>query len=800
MDILVSQKAVGCRTQSMSRNETMTLSLVSSQTLSRPESSSQSVKHSVSDTGTTSLSESESLSTTPSKASATLSVSDESPTASTTVSSSGSASETVTCRDHFGLDITDTCEVMRPLPTNLNVPALLGQRQTVNLDASWRTRKFDCTSIGIPYKIWSGRQDSLHTIGIVAVDSRVTFNSTLLNPMSLRNESEPLVETVTVRSEEVSIMLYFGSNEEVFNATRKGVLPGPTTNLTNVTFTYPVASATFRYTGPTTLNKIQYHMDCVAWTRCPIAMPGSMEVTLFAADRLFPVSVTDTVSTLTTLGSMLSVSPTAVARLGVSTALQKISRCASLELDDERDQSSFSAFTGGISNPSKLKIGDGGGGRKYIRGAMVTSLVYLLVFSTMILAFTTASSKIASFLKPKSAVKVLSTTVTALEHHESSLLSGYPSALVAVGSFVMDNAIAGGTILGIAGDEWADYAFGWLTVLGCVMYAAHILFVTIRLPTTMVSVSLEQRLSHAPSLTDVATAEDLDIDWVDDAVVNSKRPTKEPKTTKTSHSQLSDLRTWLVKPTDKWACCSPEQQHHVNQWMSRYESYVADMRVGWYCGFEQTVALLICFLGTLSIDNMGFCIARGVICSLLLGIQAVVMIFIRPPIHRWRWLLLSFILLLQAISASLAAANAPLQDQDVEFWMDSFGLIVSILLAIAFCADTLLLFEELLEAAKVTMRERRKEQLRKKKLPREDTDDGGETLLVDLLAPSPPPESSNNDVEPLPLEAPAPPGTPSPLNTIKSPKRNKAEETAIVQDILVRFEEYEKSLIDSQTL
>lgn len=63
------------------------------------------------------------------------------------------------------------------------------------------------------------------------------------------------------------------------------------------------------------------------------------------------------------------------------------------------------------------------------------------------------------------------------------------------------------------------------------------------------------------------------------------------------------------------------------------------------------------------------------------------MLLLRPSVHKWRWALLSTVLALQAASAALSTANAPLQEQRIELAMDCLGAVVVLLLTIIFIAD-----------------------------------------------------------------------------------------------------------------
>eukprot|EP00743_Colponemidia_sp_Colp-15_P023726 GILK01033359.1.p1 GENE.GILK01033359.1~~GILK01033359.1.p1 ORF type:complete len:157 (+),score=10.04 GILK01033359.1:3-473(+) len=77
----------------------------------------------------------------------------------------------------------------------------------------------------------------------------------------------------------------------------------------------------------------------------------------------------------------------------------------------------------------------------------------------------------------------------------------------------------------------------------------------------------------------------------------------------------------------------------------------------------------------------------------------MVMVVLRPMVHRWRWLLLSAVLLMQTLVACLSVANAQLQDQHIELAMDSTGSVVFVLLIVSAVVDILMMLLELRNTA-----------------------------------------------------------------------------------------------------
>eukprot|EP00744_Colponema_vietnamica_P012827 GILI01017990.1.p1 GENE.GILI01017990.1~~GILI01017990.1.p1 ORF type:complete len:666 (-),score=81.69 GILI01017990.1:631-2577(-) len=536
----------------------------------------------------------------------------------------------------------------------------------------------------------------------------------------------------------IPITLLFTSDEVVHNATKRGELPGPPNKVflpnepVNVTYTFITAIVLMRYDGPATLNKYRYSMDCLSFVRCPVPLPATFQVTLLASERLFPVPLQTVVNVGTSIVSVLgslTVSPTTVAQLGVMTSLKAMSRCTAMKLDDEDDNDSYEAFQSGTYNPFELSIGRDGG-RRFIRAALATSVVYLLVLSMLMLAFTAASTRLPSWLASAQVVP--------------SLGKGYPSALIAVASFGMDGLAAAGIILAVYGAGWTDRFFGCLAVGLCVAFVSHIVYVTTSCFPSKKSIRLEPLI-----LTNSKVA--LSQEPFDREIEDRLLPSGSLLASTDSHDsilnpsemQVEDhyrkLSVWLRRETDKWILVEKEEPAPVEQanttttisrsgfqasqpngggasaWMERHESYIADARLPWYCGLEQSVALLVCLLGSLSFASMPFCIVRGTVAALLLGVQALVMVVKRPLVHRWRWLLMSTILISQTSTAVLSVVNAPLQNLKVELAMDCINAAVFFLLGIATASDIIMLLIEVREAAQRVLAALRKRLQRRRK-------------------------------------------------------------------------------------
>lgn len=576
----------------------------------------------------------------------------------------------------------------------------------------------NCTRITIPFDQWTGRQGSTHTIYFVGIESRVPLK-TYLGQTGI--DSGDLVSIDTALMVPTPITFQFRSVEEILNATRSGalrdpplrvLLPNDTGVVTNV---YPVAIVTLRYDGLNSLSRIEYSLSCRDWARCPITMSTEMHIRLEALTRLFPETVAQVISTgssIISFGGAMSLSPTAVLQLGMVTSLKEMSRCKDTKLDDPTDDDSYDDFAKGILNPYGLNLG-GGGGRGFIRGALVTSGVYLMFLTALTFGLTFVFHRI----------KLASYALDIKDNTDSKaniaapvpLLAGYPAALIAVVSFAMDGAVSAGTMLAVFGDGWADRVMGSVSVIVCSLYVCHILFVTVkRFPPSLV----------ARSLTNAAAAEDNELSSDFSALLDNDLSDKtEPSLdsvlqtsfTKgalsrdfsfgfgrksggyyTSPPKGTGLKVWadqvchwLEAPTHEW---QPDQNDAVSlQWMDRYEGYISNSKLTWYCALEQTVALVTCVLSSLGFEQLYFCISRGVICFLLLGGQLLVMIILRPTLHKWRWALVSVAMGFQVLTAALSVVNAPLQHKFIELSMDTVGAAVFVVLTLISLADVFIL-------------------------------------------------------------------------------------------------------------
>lgn len=703
--------------------------------VSGSESVSISKRRSVSDTGIGS-------------ASPTLSAASPSISYSYIESVSESLSATFTCRELININVEDVCEIFRPLSVDWVPPSGIHAKPLV-LDASWRFGNHDCASIRIPFKLWSGRNGALFTIGIVGVDSRVPLRSSLTSPL-IAGTDLIIISRIPILVD-LPITLLFADAEEVLNATQRGVLlpvewPAHHDGKPNVTNSYLVAVVTMQYIGAPTLNQLEYKIDCDLWTRCPIPMSAVMEVRLEAAGRLFPVTldkVIQTGTTIVTVGGSLTLSPSVVAQFKVSAALKEMSRCAAVDLDDANAVED--TFASGSANPFGISVGSGSG-RRYVRGTLIMSVIYLVGLSALMFLFTTSTAQIRYYLHG-----VSQSTLS-----RPALFSGYPSALIAVTSFVMDASVGAGVVLGILGDGWADIVAGWLVVLLGIAFVVHILYVTtIRFPVTLIPVLVPDtdRLTTETS----ATSHDGD-----DA------------RTKQGITASEHWRRWLFHSTHQWSTEQPAEEKiksaTAEKWLTKYESYIADVTLKWYCGLEQAVALLVCLLGALPLDELPFCISRGVLCFLLLGAQLLIMILRRPPVHRWRWLFMSVVLSLQTVTASLSVANAPLQEQSIELWMEILGAINFLLLAIVFVIDTMLLLRELYRSMRASVKAY-------KRRPKQDEVDDGHQSLASLDCPL--------------IATNTPIGPPLVMERVTSNEAEEEGEEAIVRAILRQFGEYE---------
>eukprot|EP00744_Colponema_vietnamica_P013180 GILI01018485.1.p1 GENE.GILI01018485.1~~GILI01018485.1.p1 ORF type:complete len:559 (+),score=46.25 GILI01018485.1:133-1677(+) len=503
-------------------------------------------------------------------------------------------------------------------------------------------------------------------------------------------------------------------------------------------------------------------------------MPGVMDVTLEGSERLLPTPVADAVATgtaIVSIGAGLTVSPTAVAQLGVATSLRQMSRCVDMDLDQVGDDS-YDDYVHAPMNPFSIQIGKGGGGRKFVRGTLLMSAVYLLCLSCLMLLYTTACVGLKRYVLrgPR-------------QHASTSLMTGYPSSLVAAVSFAMDGAAGSGTVLGAFGYDWQDRLLGWIAVLVCVLYVAHILFVTTR--------GFPSLLRPADTMPD---RKELERGLSDE---------EEEKRVRKSTPILQRITQWMFVPTNEWVIASKRlhgSDDVATLWMARYESYIADVRVPWYCGLEQGLALVICILSSLSIGNLSFCIARGVISVVLVGGFAFVMVIRRPPMLRWRWLLLSAVYTFQTLTAILAAANAPLQQQTIELGMDWLGTATFILLAIAFIVDTVSLLMELYGSLRHGLR-RTKRRTNRATADIIQLSDQQQQMMEPMLSVNK--ALSAITVTPVESVSLAPrAGRPIALNQ-REPLGSldlENDESAVVRAILLQFDEYELAASQSSFL
>lgn len=559
-----------------------------------------------------------------------------------TIPHTASVSTTFTCREYDDLDVYDTCSVLRPLPLNWQP---ISSSEVVIATTLLGKSAVNCTDIRIPFDQWMGRHGFSHTIYFVGVHPSLPLKPMLKGLAHIAGTDHVIVDNAAMDLS--SIALLFASEEEIINVTKSGLLRDLHTNneLQNgssitASGTFPTANATMRYEGPNTLNRLQYSLICRQWIRCPVTMSGEMFVTLLASERLFPEVVTKVITaggTLVSLGSVITVSPTAIIQLGVVTSIKEMSRCMETNLDDPTDDDSYSSYVNGVLNPLSLALG-GGGGRRYIRGALVTSVAYLALLSLF--------SVVASY--------VLLRLRTALRYDSSQsippLLAGYPGSLVGVISFCMDGAVSSGTMLAAFGNGWSDRTLASIALACCVLYIGHIVFVTKRrFPTNIVAVGPQSEISmHNCNLG-------------------------------------LQLNHWLEAPSHQWS--HPVDDRRSAEWLSKYQNYIEGLKLSWYTALELAVALLTCVLSALAFGNLTYCIARGIVCFLLLGGQCLVIVILRPTVHKWRWALLSTVLALQAASAALSTANAPLQEQRIELAMDCLGAVVFVILTVIFIAD-----------------------------------------------------------------------------------------------------------------
>lgn len=320
-----------------------------------------------------------------------------------------------------------------------------------------------------------------------------------------------------------------------------------------------------------------------------------------------------------------------------------MSRCVDTNLDDPSDDGdSYSEYMSVVLNPLSLALG-ADGGRSYIRGAWVTSVGYLVLLS----AFSFTSNFVLWRLR----------TPGEDSAQTKSPLTGYPGALVGAVSFCMDGAVSSGTMLAVFGHGVVDHTLGVMALAFCVVYIGHVLFVTVaRFPANLVVVSASEK------------------EVGDSADING------------SPACWLRLSHWLEASSHEWS--HPPEDKSATEWVNKYQSYIDDLKLRWYTALELAVALLTCVLSALAFGKLTWCISRGIICFLLLGWQCLVLVVLRPTVHKWRWVILSTVLALQTASAALSTANAPLQEQHIELTMDCLGAAVFFLLAIIFIADS----------------------------------------------------------------------------------------------------------------
>eukprot|EP00742_Colponemidia_sp_Colp-10_P021981 GILJ01025889.1.p1 GENE.GILJ01025889.1~~GILJ01025889.1.p1 ORF type:complete len:426 (+),score=40.29 GILJ01025889.1:79-1278(+) len=377
-----------------------------------------------------------------------------------------------------------------------------------------------------------------------------------------------------------------------------------------------------------------------------------------------------------------------------------------------------------------------------------------------------------------------------------SLLAGYPSALVAVATLSMDGIVGTGTLLGTYGDGWQDRLVGWAVVSASLAYVCHIIYTTTRkFPRGSLSVvPIEAKPPFIRRLDDSDTSDelkdplvgittetletaleeaDLELDSILSTISRLRSSTNSGNSKKIV---FKDAKKWLREPTHEWIITPGNSAASLAEgWVLRYQSYIADSRVSWYCGLEQWGAVLICMLGSLKFSQMPYCITRGVLCILQLGAQTTVMVLMRPPVQRWRWLLMSIVLSLQTVTGALSVANASLQEQEIEFAMDVIGIFIFALLGISTVSDIVILLLELRIAAMKALSTIKTRGW--KRLPDADEEiELGENEHTDKSSATVQPLSIREEVQPL--------GAAQPLG-----------EEAVVRIILSQLQEYEADLL-----